>query len=573
MIQDWSDPQSSAEEVAASAAAPAVSACTPNDLMSLVASSGDVVVQLDREGRIQSVMGNLFADGVAPALQKCLLTELASVEHAIAIKTLISSAVPGFPEAHVRARLNQFSSLDWVTIRVAALPAPTGGYLAIVRDESAAKTMEDKLQRYAARDVLTNLPNRLLFSAQVRAAIGQKQPFAVLSLDIDEFKKINSSLGVTAGDALLRAIAQRLSSIGHGAEVVARTSGDEFSLLLKGDVSPDNLKQTAKRILVALRSPFVHNGKNVHISVSAGAARYPVNGETVDVLVAVASEALHNAKHHGPGLYVLASENAADRNTNVEQEAAMFNAVQMGEFHLDYQPLVSAKSGKIQGFEALMRWTRANGQRISPAEFIPIAEKNGLINLLGSWALKAACTDVMALQEVLGYPVYVSVNVSPVQFRSGQLMDAVTDALKISGIPGEQVLLEITEGALMSDPEGAQVLLEDLVALNVRIAIDDFGTGYSSLAYLQKFPISILKVDRAFIKDLPANTKDDAICRAVIGLADLLNLTTVAEGVETQEQLDILKNYGCETIQGYHTGRPSSRSNLTQQLTGRPPNE
>jgi EAL domain-containing protein (putative c-di-GMP-specific phosphodiesterase class I) len=252
-------------------------------------------------------------------------------------------------------------------------------------------------------------------------------------------------------------------------------------------------------------------------------------------------------------------------------EAAMFQAVRDGEFLLHYQPIVDAHSRQIMGFEALMRWSRPGQGMVPPSQFIPMAESNGLINLLGAWALKAACVQIKRFEEAAGRPLYVSVNVSPRQFRNDRFLDIMDEALKLSGLPGQQLLLEITEGILMSDPEHAEALLTAMIARDVRIAIDDFGTGYSSLAYLKRFPIATLKIDRAFIKDLPESVKDAAICNVVLSLASHLNLNTVAEGVEEEEQLQFLARHGCDLIQGYLTGRPLHPDDIFKILeAGRP---
>ncbi|MBC7502727.1 MAG: EAL domain-containing protein, partial [Herminiimonas sp.] len=226
------------------------------------------------------------------------------------------------------------------------------------------------------------------------------------------------------------------------------------------------------------------------------------------------------------------------------------------EFLLHYQPIFDARSRRITGFEALMRWMHPDLGLVSPVQFIPMAESNGLINLLGAWALKAACVQIRKFEEVAGRKLYISVNVSPRQFRNDQFLDMMDAALALSGLDGDQLVLEITEGILMSDPEHAEALLNLISTRGVRIAIDDFGTGYSSLAYLKRFPITSLKIDRAFIKDLPGSVKDAAICNVVFSLANHLNLTTIAEGVENEEQLAFLASQGCDLIQGFYTGRP-----------------
>jgi EAL domain-containing protein (putative c-di-GMP-specific phosphodiesterase class I) len=234
----------------------------------------------------------------------------------------------------------------------------------------------------------------------------------------------------------------------------------------------------------------------------------------------------------------------------------MFSAVREGEFLLYYQPIVGARSRKIEGFETLMRWRHPTLGMVPPARFIPIAETNGLINMLGAWALKAACMQVRQFEQAARRELYISVNISPRQFRSDKFLDVLDDALAFSGLPGRQLVLEITEGTLMVDPAHAETILGKMAGREARIAIDDFGTGYSSLAYLKRFPISVLKVDRAFIKDLPDSSKDAAICNAVLDLARHLDLSVVAEGVETEEQLASLVQRGCHYVQGYLTGKP-----------------
>jgi EAL domain-containing protein (putative c-di-GMP-specific phosphodiesterase class I) len=241
---------------------------------------------------------------------------------------------------------------------------------------------------------------------------------------------------------------------------------------------------------------------------------------------------------------------------DISLEAAMFQAVREGEFQLYYQPIVDARTRQIQGFEALMRWKHPTLGMVPPVRFIPIAETNGLINLLGAWALKAACMQLRHFEEAAGRPLYVSVNISPRQFRSDKFLDVLDEALAFSGLGGDQLVLEITEGTLMIDPVHAETILSRMTERRARIAIDDFGTGYSSLAYLKRFPISVLKLDRAFIKDLPDSQKDGAICNAVLDLARHLDLSVVAEGVETEEQFRFLDQRGCRYVQGYLTGKP-----------------
>jgi EAL domain-containing protein (putative c-di-GMP-specific phosphodiesterase class I) len=279
--------------------------------------------------------------------------------------------------------------------------------------------------------------------------------------------------------------------------------------------------------------------------------------------------AMYRAKETGKARCVVYSnQKFIQREHDVSMEAAMFQAVRDGQFLLQYQPIVNAQTRQIVGFEALMRWERPGLGLVPPMQFIPMAESNGLINLLGAWALKSACVQVKRFEEEAGRPLYVSVNVSPRQFRNDKFISIVEAAIQLSGLQGHQLLLEITEGILMSDPDHAETLLSELAARKVRIAIDDFGTGYSSLAYLKRFSIAALKIDREFIKDLPGSVKDAAICNVILSLANHLNLISVAEGVEHEEQFQFLAANGCALVQGYLTGHPLLPEDVIALLKG-----
>jgi diguanylate cyclase (GGDEF)-like protein len=433
--------------------------------------------------------------------------------------------------------------------------------LAVGRDISGQQATEARLRHMATHDALTGLPNRSLLSDRIRMAIAHarrtSKGFTVLALDLDGFKKVNDALGHPVGDALLRIAAMRLSDTLRDVDTLARVGGDEFVAVLPGAVAESEIQSISRRMISTIQLPFAIQSQTLYVGTSIGAAIFPDHGDTEVKLLAHADTAMYRAKETGKARCVIFShEKFTQAEHDVSMEAAMFQAVRDGEFLLHYQPIVDARTRQIMGFEALMRWMRPGIGLVPPAEFIPMAENNGLINLLGAWALKTACVQILRFQEAAGRPLYVSVNVSPRQFRNDQFLDVVDEAMRISGLSGEQLLLEITEGVLMSDPEHAETLLRAMTARNVRIAIDDFGTGYSSLAYLKQFPIAAFKIDHAFIKDLPASVKDVAICNVVLSLANQLNLSTVAECVETEEQLRFLANHGCDLIQGYLTGRP-----------------
>ncbi|HEY4541976.1 MAG TPA: bifunctional diguanylate cyclase/phosphodiesterase, partial [Noviherbaspirillum sp.] len=366
--------------------------------------------------------------------------------------------------------------------------------------------------------------------------------------------------------------AERLSQTLRDVDTLARVGGDEFVAVLPGAASEAEIQLVARRMIGVMQQPFEVDGHTLYVGTSIGAAVFPQHGDSEVKLLAHADTAMYRAKETGKGRCVIYShEKFSEPEHDVSLEAAMFQAVRDGEFLLHYQPIVDARSREIVGFEALMRWSRPGMGLVSPALFIPMAEGNGLINLLGAWALKAACVQIKRFEEVAGRSLYVSVNVSPRQFRNDQFLDVVDEAMALSGLGGEQLLLEITEGILMSDPEHAEALLHAMAGRQVRIAIDDFGTGYSSLAYLKRFPIAALKIDRAFIKDLPASVKDVAICNVVLSLANHLNLSTVAEGVENDAQLDFLAAHGCGLIQGYLTGRPLPPQEIIELLKASSP--
>ncbi|MGE5651583.1 MAG: putative bifunctional diguanylate cyclase/phosphodiesterase [Bacillota bacterium] len=533
-------------------------------LESLMEAAGDAVFRMAKDGTILYASGRAI-ELVCPgaSLVGPHLGEIVEEEDHAALEAAIAHAASTETPSRVNARLTTPRGALWMELQIAAFSNADDQIelLAVGRDISGQQETEERLRHMATHDALTGLPNRSLLSDRVRMAIAQSrrtgEGFALLALDLDGFKKVNDALGHQLGDALLRVAAARLSETLRDVDTLARVGGDEFVAVLPEAVSDAEIYAIARRMISVMQMPFDIQGHTLYIGTSIGAAVFPQHGDGEVKLLAHADTAMYRAKEIGKGRCVIYDQQKFTQpEHDVSLEAAMFQAVRNGEFLLNYQPIVDAGSRQIMGFEALMRWQRPGEGLVPPSQFIPMAESNGLINLLGAWALKAACVQLKRFEEAAGRPLYISVNVSPRQFRNDQFLGIIDEAMRLSGLRGEQLLLEITEGILMSDPEHAEAFLKEMVARNVRIAIDDFGTGYSSLAYLKRFPIATLKIDRAFIKDLPGSVKDVAICNVVLSLAKHLDLSTVAEGVENEAQLQFLARQGCSLIQGYLTGSP-----------------
>ncbi len=527
----------------------------------LMEAIGDVVFRLDAAGCILDASARAAAlIGGRRVLRGCLLASLAADADQAAVRNAIADVDADADAAvQVQARLKTPEQDTWFELRIARF---AGGELLVVgRDMSVQHATEEKLRHLATHDALTGLPNRLLLSDRMRMVIAQArrsgQGFSVVTVGLDSFKKVNDGLGHPIGDAVLRQAAARLRKTLRDSDTLARVGGDEFVAVLPGTAAEAQVRLVTGRLLATFQTPFEVDGHTIYLGASIGVANYPQHAEDEVRLVALADTAMSRAKETGKARCVVYSEQqSGPPEHDISLEAAMFLAVREGEFQLYYQPIVDTRTRQIQGFETLMRWKHPTLGMVPPSRFIPIAETNGLINLLGAWALKAACVQLRKFEGAARRPLYVSVNISPRQFRNDNFLDVLDDALAYSGLPGAQLVLEITEGTLMIDPAHAEAILARMAERKARIAIDDFGTGYSSLAYLKRFPISVLKIDRAFIKDLPQAQKDGAICNAVIDLAKHLGLSVVAEGVETEAQLEFLERRGCEFIQGYLTGKP-----------------
>lgn len=436
-------------------------------------------------------------------------------------------------------------------------------------DVSEWMATEQGLRDAARRDPLTGTGNRTLLREWISQEIASCRHFAVALLDLDGFKRINDSLGHDAGDALLCAVSKRLETLMRSGDTVARIGGDEFVLLIRDVKTRTEAKRVGARIVTSLQHPFSVGGRQLHVTTSLGMALHPGDGADESQLLKRADLAMYQAKERGKNQYSLYSQDLELAEAEAfALELNMYEGIKHGEFELHYQPIVDARTREVRAVEALMRWNRPTGQ-VPPTTFIPLAEDNGVINILGNWALRTACMQVAKWDAAGVHLAYVTVNVSPVQFHSPTLASNVKAAVLDSGIAPHRLVLEITEGALMKYPEQALNVLSELRDFGVRFAIDDFGTGYSNLAHLRRFPLSALKIDRSFVSDMPTSTHDRAIVSAVLSLAKELGLSVVAEGVELESQRELLVERGCEYTQGWLFAKALSPAQFEEALNSR----
>jgi len=458
---------------------------------------------------------------------------------------------------------------DGRLLAVSSRPKADGGWVSIHEDITERRRADERIAHLARHDALTDLPNRVLFHESMDRALARMREgemFAVLCLDLDRFKFINDTLGHPAGDALLQAAAARLMDCLREADLVARLGGDEFAILQMGLERPDAAAALASRIVEAIGEPFEIDGNHVLTSVSIGVALAPHDAAGADELLKRADLALYRAKADGRDRFRF-FEAAMDRNAQERRllELDLRQALPRGEFELHFQSCISVATGRINGFEALLRWRHPTRGMVPPSEFIPLAEEIGLIVPIGEWVLQQACT------EAANWPdeIRVAVNLSAVQFISGRLVDTVAGALARSGLAPRRLELEITESVLLQDDAAACVILNELRTLGTHISLDDFGTGYSSLSYLRRFPFERIKIDRSFVQHLCDNDDCVAIVRAVTGLGRSLGIVTTAEGVETQEQFERLRADHCTEVQGFLFGQPLPAAEVSALLETR----
>lgn len=430
--------------------------------------------------------------------------------------------------------------------------------MATYHDLSARKSVESQLRRQAQRDHLTGLYNRRGFLERLPKVLGHtKHDTAIISLDLDEFKSVNDTLGHPVGDQLLKAFAARLRSAVRPGDLVARVGGDEFVVVMAG-ISRAALETTARRLFDRLGHRYVIDGREVVTAVSGGVSL--CRGATeAEYAVGRADIALYHAKHVSPGRYqVIDPKMHHTFLDRAEFAAHLARAADLGELRLHFQPLVAAGSGRMTGIEALVRWARPRRRLLFPDQFIVLAEQTGSITGIGRWVLQQACSTLRAWEDISAdaRDVMVSVNLSVVQLRDPQFPDEVREILNHHRLAPERLCLEVTESALSADPDAEASVLTRLRDLGVHLAMDDFGTGNSSLTALRRFPFDILKIDQSFVSGIGAGDEDSAIVAATIALGQALGLRTVAEGVETEEQADFLVRNGCDELQGFLFGRP-----------------
>jgi diguanylate cyclase (GGDEF)-like protein len=451
---------------------------------------------------------------------------------------------------------------DGRALAVSHRPMEGGGWVATYEDVTAQRSAEARIRFLALHDALTSLPNRTLFRERLEGALARRDVAgvpALLCLDLDNFKIVNDTMGHPIGDALLKAVGERLSSCVRGADVVARLGGDEFAVLHDATSLEDALA-LARRITEVVGRPYHIDGRRVITGVSIGIALADRPGLTADLLHQNADLALYRAKAGGRSTWrVFAAEMEAEVQARLAIELDLREAMGRDELELFYQPQIDLLSGRLVGCEALMRWRHPERGLVPPSRFIPIAEDLGLITAMGQWALNRACADAAQWDEA----VKVAVNLSPVQFTTGDVVPVVSEALRHSGLKPYRLELEITESVLLQDNPATLKTLQDLRALGVRIALDDFGTGYSSLSYLRHYPFDKIKIDRSFVSEIETRPDCAAIVDSIAILARTLGMSTTAEGIETEEQLRLVSLAGCTEGQGYYFGRPLPLNEMT----------
>jgi len=446
------------------------------------------------------------------------------------------------------------------------------GSLAVLTDVTERLQTEDEVRQLAYYDTLTGLPNRTLFrdrlSRELMRAHREGSTLNVMFLDLDQFKGINDTLGHAAGDSLLRSVASNLRNCLRDVDTVARFGGDEFVVLLVGLDEEQDPSIFARRILDAVAQPVTIEGKEFFTTASIGIAACPTDGTDVETLLRKADIAMYEAKERGRNTYQFFSAELNQKTLErLQIETALRQALARKELFLSYQPQLDLDNGEIIGIEALLRWQHPAQGLVPPEQFIPVAEKTGMIIPIGEFVLRNACIQAKAWQGLGLPPVRIAVNVSARQFRQHDFVDRVEGILRETGLPPDLLELELTESTVMENVQSTIMTLTDLKIRGIRLAIDDFGTGHSSLVYLKHFPIDRIKIAQEFVRDIPKDPDNEAIIGAIIAMAESLNLKVIAEGVERREQLSFLHDRRCKEMQGFYFAQPMPPDQLAEMLT------
>jgi diguanylate cyclase (GGDEF)-like protein len=527
---------------------------------------------LDSELRV-IVCNQRYIDmyGLSPEIAKPGATMLQIMEHSIAIGNHTGTTAQELHDAYL-AKLNEGTRTiyrhlcDGRVIKLDHHPMKQGGWVITYEDVTERQKAEARVAHMARHDALTDLPNRVMFREKMTEGLLAIEKLggamAVMCLDLDNFKSVNDRLGHPVGDKLLCWVADRLRECIREGDTVARLGGDEFAVLQCGQ-QPQAAEALARRIVDIIGRPFKLENQIIHTGVSMGIAIAPDDGLDPDHLMKCADLALYRAKAEGRAMHrFFQPQMELQAQARHALEVDLRDALEAGEFHIAYQPQLRLDTGELTGFEALLRWTNAKRGQVPPGEFITVAEETGLIVPLGEWVLRTACATAAKWPAF----VKVAVNMSPVQFKSRGLVSMVTSALAAAGLNPHRLELEITEAVLLEDDEATLATLHQLRALGVRVCMDDFGIGYSSLSYLRKFPFDKIKIDRSFVGKLDRSNDNGAIVRAIAGLGTSLGVETTAEGIESAEQLDLVRRAGCTEAQGYYFSPPRPAAEVSGMI-------
>jgi diguanylate cyclase (GGDEF)-like protein len=494
---------------------------------------------------LRQIVDQRFASGTCPNMTP---EQYLDWRRAIAVSETPSDTVATLQDGRILAIHHQ--------------PMPDGGWVATHEDITERRRAVDQVERMARTDALTGLANRVQFRERLTELLQQSRPArraAVLFIDLDRFKTVNDTLGHPMGDALLRASAQRLLRCVREGDMVARLGGDEFAIIQVGDAQPAAALSLSERLVRDFALPFEIGSHQVRVGTSVGVALSPDDGSDPDDLLRKADLALYDAKGAGRGRHSffrpVMVEQAQDRHS---LELDLRDAAARHQLELHYQPIMALGADRLLGFEALLRWRHPERGMVMPDQFIPLAEDTGLIEAIGNWVLNEAFAQASRWPA----PLCIAVNLSPLQVKSSDLPGQVAAALRESGLDPQRVELEITESVRLAEDATNLARLHDLQALGVRICLDDFGVGYSSLSYLRSFPFKKIKIDRSFVRDVAVHPEAAAIVRAIAALGNSLGMVVTAEGVEHADQMEVLRELGCDEVQGYHLGRPQPAQGL-----------